>query len=208
MLFIDHGYPEVLEPAFEFANSGTAAAVEIVERPNRIGCTNNTLEALTQGFYRAEQVIHLEDDTVPLGPDFLRYMEWAFEEYRNDQEIFSVCGYNRVGVEWVFPEHFYTASRKCWFIPWGWGTWRDRWQSWLDAKIVCTAACSWDMWLGGWATDHGLQMLYPALPRIQNIGACGGQHVPNAEWHERHHFNAFGSWSLATTPAGIWSEKR
>jgi hypothetical protein len=58
-----------------------------------------------------------------------------------------------------------------------------------------------------WAADEhlhhqlrrGRSEIYPALSRVQNIGACGGVHVPSPAWHRAHHHVPF--WAGNTTLA-------
>jgi len=46
---------------------------------------------------------------------------------------------------------------------------------------------SWDMRIGNFVVKNKFQEVYPTLSRIQNIGAEGGVHVPNAAFHAEHH---------------------
>jgi len=57
------------------------------------GCAGATGISLERAFATgAEFVIHLEDDTIP-SEDFIEYMTWANERFKNDDRIFSVSGY-------------------------------------------------------------------------------------------------------------------
>lgn len=114
--------------------------VEIYVQDENLGCAGNTGWTLKRGFERVRSegqtfLIHLEDDTMP-SKGFLRYMEWAAEEYAEDKDIFSVSGYrhrsfrkpdNPYYFEGYGNEgHVYRQHR---FTCWGWGTWLDRWET-------------------------------------------------------------------------------
>jgi hypothetical protein len=45
---------------------------------------------------------------------------------------------------------------------------------------------SWDV-IVNHALRAGRYEVFPAVSRIQNIGAERGTHVPSAEWHAAHH---------------------
>lgn len=74
----------------------------------------------------AEQVIVLEDDVLP-SPYFIDYMLKGLDYYRNDPRIMSIHGYNPP----MTPPNDYDYD--VYFNPrhgaWGWGMWRDRWES-------------------------------------------------------------------------------
>jgi len=196
LLHVEPGYQPVIDIAQQFAEARVARTVELVVNPERLGCNRNTLELLEEGFRRSERVIHLEDDTVPLGTDFLRYVEWGLAEYANNKQVFSICGFNRITPDLLKPENYYKVKRLCWFTPWGWASWRDRWLDWSRNRSNETPNASWDMLIGEGIMPKGQLLIHPLLPRIQNIGGLLGMHVPNAEWHRANHYCEFGSWSL------------
>ena len=96
----------------------------------------------------SEAVIVLEDDLV-VSQGFLRYMNQALQRYAGDDRVFSVCGYtNRVDVPEGYAADAYFAPRSS---SWGWGTWRDRWQSvdWNPSPASLQKnACSFNRWGG------------------------------------------------------------
>ena len=151
----------------------------------RVGCNVNTYSALAYGFDHHDRVIALEDDTVP-GRDFLRFCDWALDAYQRDQTVFSVCGYQRTPIGEVGRRA--DVIREQWFTPWGWATWRDRWDSIRDSWPADDRQISWDTVIDK-LTRRDRFEVRPVLARIQNIGAEGGAHVPGAEWHRAHHLN-------------------
>ena len=73
-----------------------------------------------------DSFISLEDDIV-VSSDFLQYMNTALEFYKNDERIFSICGFK---APFLLPKdykgdvYFYPCNS-----PWGIATWKDRWES-------------------------------------------------------------------------------
>ena len=168
----------------------------------RVGCNVNTYSALAYGFDHHERVIALEDDTVP-GGDYLRFMDWGFGEYQHDPSVFSVCGYQRTPQD----EAAYRSAviREPWFTPWGWGTWRDRWESIRESWPANDGQISWDTVIDK-LTRRDRCEVRPMLARIQNIGGEGGTHVPNAAWHAAHHLNPHWIESVPGPRVDEWCE--
>lgn len=151
----------------------------------QVGCNVNTYSALAYGFDHHDRVIALEDDTVP-GRDFLRFMDWALDRYERDAAVFSVCGYQKTPPGEIGYRN--AVVRERWFTPWGWGTWRSRWESVRDSWPADDRQISWDTVIDK-LTRRDRHEVRPMLARIQNIGAEGGAHVPGAAWHAEHHLN-------------------
>ena len=78
-----------------------------------------------------DSFISLEDDIV-VSSDFLQYMNTALEFYKNDERIFSICGFK---APFLLPKdykgdvYFYPCNS-----PWGIATWKDRWEQ-VDWEI-------------------------------------------------------------------------
>jgi hypothetical protein len=156
---------------------------EIQVNPEVEGCNRNTHTALAWGFERAEQVIHVEDDIV-LTPDALAYFEWALTRYRIDPSVRAIVAWV-CSTEASRPFRCYRAS---WFNPWGWATWRDRWEAMQPGWVTAPDKIrSWDDGIHVWITQTDGRSIFPCLSRCQNIGAVDGIHVPNAVWHAQHH---------------------
>lgn len=100
--------------------------VEVVCADKNRGLAASVIAGVEQVLDRSEAVIVLEDDLVA-GEGFLAYMNQALAKFRNRPEVFSVCGYtNRVTPPEGYAYDAYFCPRSS---SWGWGTWRDRWQS-------------------------------------------------------------------------------
>jgi hypothetical protein len=69
----------------------------------------------------AGSVVVVEDDLV-VEPDFLDYMAWYLDAYRDEPAVGCIHGY-ALPIEGL-PEYFFLRGGDCW----GWATWRERWQ--------------------------------------------------------------------------------
>lgn len=65
----------------------------------------------------------LTEDDNEFSPNFLMYMNYAFEKYKNDDRILMIAGYN---YDNQYPDYFdgdyYLEQYQ--FFPWGYGTWK------------------------------------------------------------------------------------
>lgn len=78
-------------------------------------------------FEAHESAMFLEDDCLP-SPGFSRFMRQALTRYAPDSRVFSIGAYQP-----IHPRYFrkwpYCVVSSARFLCWGWGTWRDRWQT-------------------------------------------------------------------------------
>lgn len=150
----------------------------------KMGCATNTFLALQKGFQSADFVTHVEDD-VCLAPDALHYMEFCAERFKNVRDVYTVCLYQRGPCS---ESNLHTISKRSYFVPWGWGTWKNRWQE------PNGMSGNWDLneSRGGWDVHINKVLrksrneVYPILARAINIGAEGGVHTPSSEWHKQN----------------------
>jgi len=145
----------------------------------------NTFRALTHGFQESDFVIHIEDDTVP-SPDFLAYMYQMKTLYEVDKDVLTICAYNKYPMEKIDQKDYHMCFRKKWFTPWGWGTWKDRWEKFIEPDWHKNGdKLSWDEYM-----NHVLRgekdEVRPMLGRTQNIGAEGGRFDKD---HAKDQFN-------------------
>lgn len=182
LLHVDPGCTEVEELAASFP----LPRKQVVINRTRLGCNGNIFGALSHGFSVAHYVILLEDDVVP-ARDLLRFFEHCDRRYRDDSSVLGACAYNR---EMPPRSAWHQLTRRPWFTPWGWATWRDRWQE-MAAKWPhdATAEVVWDG-----VVNHEVRgdrcLVCPRLARSQNIGAEGGEYCPGPQWHAEHQYNA------------------
>lgn len=190
-------------PAVERVIEEAPFEYELAVNERRLGGPSNTLATMKRAFALADQVIKLEDDT-PIAYDALYYFQWALRTYKKDASVFSVCGYNRNATA-VAPGLHGSVFRHEWFTPWGWATWRDRWDS---------VIANWPNGQHGW--DHYLNRTGRAgrveirsyLSRVQNIGAKKGYNCNDEAWHRTHQYSPM--WVGAIAPKMVikeWSEE-
>jgi hypothetical protein len=169
----------VLDPSDktqELAEIAKAAGIQAMIMQERLGCGSMIRYCMELGFQISDFHIHLEDDTVP-SVDCLRWFEWA--QRNAPATILTISGYNQHGGD-AAPNTF---GIRNWFTPWGWGTWRERFNQHL--------ARAWDssFWDGGVQRVRerlGMFEMYPRVSRIQNIGAEGGTFCPGPEFHKEN----------------------
>jgi hypothetical protein len=96
-----------------------------------LGCGQRPASGFDWVFQQVEEAIILEDDCLP-HPSFFRYCEEMLERFRDDQRIAVISGdnfqfgYRRNDDSYYFSRYVY---------PWGWATWRDRWQGSYDYSM-------------------------------------------------------------------------
>ena len=175
-------------------------------RPCNYYLERNIIEGINQVLEQSETVIVLEDD-ICTSPHFLLFMNQALQMYRHEERVMHVAGFTRLDLLHDHPEMLPVDS-ETYFSPhmagWGWGTWRDRWQTHFqhytsrdqalqglspedistlqyDGVFPCLGSLDrhpipWDIcWGIAIQRAHGL-CLYPAHTLVQNIGIHAGTH--------------------------------
>ncbi len=167
-IHVDPGCDEVSEICAGWVNGGDLL---MSFNEKRVGCNMNILSAMAHGFEHSDTVIHIEDDIL-LAPDALKWFEWALDKYKDDKSVFSVSGYsNKEPSEALF---FY-QQRRSWFTPWGWATWKDRFEPFANIIRLNEKAQperSWD-WITNYGARGGRYEVFPILSRTKNIGEYG-----------------------------------
>ncbi|MFR5896657.1 MAG: glycosyl transferase [Phocaeicola massiliensis] len=90
------------------------------------GLGNSIIHGVSTVINQYGTAIIIEDDLI-LAPNFLAFMNEGLQRYKDEQKIFSICGYsNKVKVpkDYTYDTYFCTRSSS-----WGWATWADRWNS-------------------------------------------------------------------------------
>ena len=95
------------------------------------GLGPSIISGVSQVIDRFGTAIVVEDDLV-VSNNFLSFMNQGLERYKDEEKVFSVCGYsNRVNVPDGYTDDAYFCVRSS---SWGWATWTDRWHS-VDWKL-------------------------------------------------------------------------
>jgi hypothetical protein len=96
--------------------------VEVKCSDKNLGLSNSIKAGLDSIFKLHDSVIIIEDDLV-LHSKFLDFMVKGLEKYSSEKLVASVQGFSLIN----------QTSDQCYFLQgadcWGWGTWRDRWES-------------------------------------------------------------------------------
>lgn len=101
-------------------------SVHCIPRKEHLGLAASVMKGVGEVLKEYDRVIVLEDDLL-VQPAFLPFMNAALERYRDESDVFSVCGYgNRITLPSGFRTDTYFGPRSS---SWGWATWRDRWAS-------------------------------------------------------------------------------
>jgi len=89
-----------------------------------LGLRKRIISGLNTVFKREKVSIILEDDCIPT-KDFFNFIDVMLKKFKNDRTIASIGGSN------YFPKFRVNSSylKSKYFNPWGWATWKDRWQN-------------------------------------------------------------------------------
>jgi hypothetical protein len=113
---------KILEEKNSFLKS-----VRIAHEPQ--GCFKGVSKGITWAFSIYECLIILEDDILP-SVEFLEFQDEMLSRFENQKEIGSIAGTN------IVPAYAQSSPKKpyrysVYTSSWGWGTWRDRWDSYI-----------------------------------------------------------------------------
>lgn len=174
------------------------ADCRFIRRKEQLRLAKSIVSAVTEELQKYEQIILLEDDCVPQ-KCFFEFMFSSLEKYKEDKKVRSVCGYQLPIADFRSNSVDGVLIRR--FMPWGWATWRDRWNDYdvnlerivnlmrnhdifdniphdlkrysLDKDIINGKN---DIWSTHWVLLHYLTETYALLPSIsliENIGFDG-----------------------------------
>lgn len=98
-------------------------------RETNFECKWNIIKGVTEVIDKFNKVIVLEDDLI-VGKYFLNYMNSALNLYKNDEKIWHINGY-------CHPQLIKSKNSAAFGTlaqPWGWGTWKSKWDVFIDEK--------------------------------------------------------------------------
>lgn len=102
------------------------ASLHVHSSLSHLGLGMSIIQGVSHVLESHSSVVVLEDD-LTVCPGFLRFILDGLERYAGDGQVFSICGYtNRIRLPEDYPADAYFCSRSS---SWGWGTWKDRWDS-------------------------------------------------------------------------------
>lgn len=157
----------VSEDVLRYIKTISFVKTEIKVNDAILGASENTRQAILQGFKTSDFIIHIEEDSVP-AQDTLRLMEWCNTQYRENPQIFSISGFNRSAPT---NENLYHVYRQSWFTPWIMGLWRSKAEKVISNLQVKDS--SYDVRLKDYVQANGLFEILPIYSRTHNIGMTG-----------------------------------
>lgn len=98
--------------------------VIITKRDNNFGVRDNTRDVRKTIFEKYDRMIMSEDDN-EFSPNFLAFVNWGLEKYKDDDRIFAVCGYNYPIDMSGYDKEYYFANE---YSAWGCGIWKKKWE--------------------------------------------------------------------------------
>ena len=109
-------------------------SVTIYKSEHNQGLAKSVISGVSKVLNAYGKAIVLEDDLIT-SPYFLNYMNRVLNIYQNQQQIFSISGFNYPTEVFTLPHYYeydvYLNYRSC---SWGWATWKNRWDK-ADWKV-------------------------------------------------------------------------
>jgi hypothetical protein len=182
-------WDEALKVIEDFSEKVTIP-VNIQPDSGQLGPWRAIGNALTT-IYRDKEVgfsIYGDEDTL-VCDDFLEYIKWGREQFDQNPQVLVLLGHSKCGSGWDGPdvkddpEADPSMVRLIpYFSPWGWATWRDRWEN------VVRPTWDWDASTNTRGVDGGFDWnlavriipqgrflaTVPDVSRTQHIGEIEG----------------------------------
>ena len=163
------------------------------------GLATSVILGVTKIISKYDKVIVLEDDLVT-SRDFISYMNDALNYFEENDDIWSISGYNPpIEIPEEYSAETYLSYRGC---SWGWGTWKNKWElvdwevkdynDFRRNKVLRTKFNlggrdlafmlddqmnnKIDSWAIRWCYSQaklGKYTVYPVTSRIKNVGLDG-----------------------------------
>lgn len=147
---------------------------------NNKGLATSVIDGVTDVIEKYGKVIVVEDDLF-VSKNFLAFINQGLNKYQNATNVFSICGYtNSINApsNYQYDAYFCTRSSS-----WGWGTWKDRWNSvdWSLDEWQCQRknACRFNKW-GGSDCWKMLRYWHNGYNSSWAIRFCYAQFLQNA----------------------------
>ncbi|MDR0558916.1 MAG: hypothetical protein LBG92_01990 [Prevotellaceae bacterium] len=100
--------------------------VHLEERAANMGCDASIIDGVSGVIAEYGKAIGVEDDILT-APLFLEYMNCALDTFEGDGRIWSVSAFTpRIKIPSNYRDSIYLSYR---LSSWGWGTWKNRWES-------------------------------------------------------------------------------
>ena len=155
---------EASRRCIEIANRYSSDLAGVRISKENLGCFRGITEAITWGFGQEQILIILEDD-VRVNEIFISYATKLLADFESNQLVGSIAGTNFV------PESHITLKDdsvrfSAFTSSWGWATWRDRWDDYLqdlDTFPVLDSLFPTNFW--NWASKRYWKKVFEATLR-------------------------------------------
>lgn len=164
----------IMDKIHDFKND-VSADVFIILNHETQGCAKNTWNGFDTLFQKYNFVILTEDDILP-STDVCKYFNFLERKYRDDQEIAVISA------NYEFPDYNqYQVSRVSIFRGQIWGTWKNRWDSYIKDTWDFNYSTAVDGGPSGWdwnltlrvLPNNNVKTIVPHASRSQHIGVHG-----------------------------------
>lgn len=154
--------------------------------PVRHGVLVNPVESVSSMFGHPEvDFVILAEEDVVVASDVLEYFAWASAKFRNDQSVSVVCAHRPQGARAEIPRADAVTRVPGFASPLVWGTWRDRWEEFIEPTWDRDYSNSgWDWNLVMLMKASGKHSVFPEQNRSDHIGEHGGAHCTPAMFLE------------------------
>lgn len=88
------------------------------------GLADSIVDGINLVLQNNDRIIVLEDDVL-ISRDFLTFMNHMLETYKDDNKVYHISGYS---LPIDMNENYFIPATSCW----GWGTWKEKWDSYID----------------------------------------------------------------------------
>ena len=177
----------------DFRKDNDFANVNIYYSSEHRGLRNMILYGVNEILSMHDKAIIVEDDIIT-SPSFLTYMNECLEYFEDNKNIGSITGYNIIKLP-GYDKDIYLSQRPG---SWGWATWADRWDGFLQRDISISRKDKAGFNIGGddlyrmlkrqrkgyvdsWAIDWAfyhykkdMYCVYPKESKVCNIGIGNG----------------------------------
>jgi hypothetical protein len=142
------------------------ASTQVAVNQTRLGCFANTKSTLDLAFAGGSEFAVLAEEDLLVSTDVLEYFTWA-QRFKNDPQVQAVCAHS---FETSGQPH--QVVRADWFSPLVWGTWPDRWRSFIRPGWggIPSNPEAWDANMRFLVRNHSQLSVFPAWSRSQHIG--------------------------------------
>lgn len=152
----------------------------IVVNPEKLGVLVNPWQAIDSAFSRGSDFVVIAEDDIAVSQDILEFFEWASIEYQGAKDVLCINAFSSVGGG---KQNELIQHRM--FSPLVWGTWHDRWNSYLRDtwdKDYSTgkpdgSQAGWDWNINRILQAEKMTVLGPVQSRSDHLGEYGGTHM-------------------------------